>query len=189
MQAMRIKIDRLLAERNHAARLVQEEKHTLKRTEQRIAVIEESQSILQGIAKTIQQSAHKQISAVVQECLKSVMQEDAYDFRIDFVEKRGKTEAELIFSRNGADFHDPLNEIPGGVIDLAAFALRVACLMLSRPQLRKILVLDEGFKWLNGEVYQSRVQGMLEELSRRLGIQFVIFTDDDWLRIGKVIEL
>ena len=189
MQATRKQLDRLLAERNHAARLVREEKDILNRTERRITVIEESQSILQGIAKTIQQSAHKQISGVVTQCLRSVMREDACDFRIDFVEKRGKTEAELVFSRNEVDFHDPLNEVPGGVIDLASFALRIACLMLSRPRLQKVFVADEPFKFLNGEDYQEQVKGMLEELSQRLGIQFIIITDDDWLKVGKVIEL
>jgi hypothetical protein len=185
----RKQLDRLLAERNHAARLVREEKSILNRTERRITVMEESQSILQGIAKTIQQSAHKQISCVVTQCLRSVMREDVYDFRIDFVEKRGKTEAKLIFFRNGIDFCDPLNEVPGGVIDLAAFALRIACLMLSRPRLRKVLILDEPYKFLNGEDYQEQVKGMLEELSQKLGIQFIIITDDPWLKVGKVIEL
>jgi hypothetical protein len=50
-------------------------------------------------------------------------------------------------------------------------------------------VADEPFKFVNGEEEQERVATLLETLSQELAIQFIIVTDDSWLKIGKVIEL
>lgn len=47
----------------------------------------------------------------------------------------------------------------------------------------------ETIKHLNGEEYQARVGGMLEALAGEMGVQIVMVTDDDWLRIGKVVQL
>lgn len=148
----------------------------------------EAQEIVQGIAQTIQQKAHEQISSVVTRCLNAVF-EDAYDFRIKFERKRGKTEAKLVFSRDGVEFDDPLNEIGGGVIDVAALALRLSCILLSRPYKRRFVVLDEPFKNIRGLDNKERTRKMLLKLAEELKIQFVINTEIESFQLGTVIEL
>lgn len=173
----------------HTIAKVTEEETNLKQAKLRTQHANEAQRIVQQIAAQVQQLAHSQIAKVVTRCLKTVFQEDAFEFRIKFERRRGKTEAELLFvDRDGYEL--PSGEgVPGGVIDVAAFALRLACLMLSRPKKRLLLVADEPFKNVNGKVYQDRVGSLLLQLSEELGIQFIIVTDDPWLYIGKVIEL
>lgn len=145
-------------------------------------------AVVQAVGQHTQELVHRQIARVVTRCLKAVYGKDAYEFRIRFERKRGKTDAVLEFVEDGKVM-DPLGESAGGQVDVAAFALRLACLLLVRPRLRKLLVLDEPFKHVNGEEYQGRVGGMLLDLAKEMKVQFVIVTDDDWLRIGKVVQL
>ena len=152
---------------------------------------EQAQQVVQQLAKEIQQQVHERISAVVTECLQTVFDEP-YSFRIRFDAKRGKTEASLEFSRAGVVLDDPLNEIGGGVIDVASFALRVACLMLARPKRRRLLVLDEPLKNVRGLQNRQRVRDMLEKLADDLDMQIVLNVDLDAypeFGLGTVIEI
>ena len=99
----------------------------------------QAQAIGQTIATGIQQQAHERIAAVVTGCLAAVL-DDPYIFRVDFTNQRGTTQADRYFERRGVQI-DPME--CGGVTDVAAFALRVAFLMLSLPPGRRLLVLDE----------------------------------------------
>jgi ABC-type sulfate/molybdate transport systems ATPase subunit len=76
----------------------------------------------------------------------------------------------------------------GGVVDVAAFALRIACLTLRKPALRKVLILDEPFRFLSAE-YRPRVRSLIESLADEFGVQFIIVTHLDEFRCGKVITL
>ena len=44
-------------------------------------------------------------------------------------------------------------------------------------------------KHVNGGVYQQRMGELIETLAKEMKIQMILATDDDWLRIGKVVEL
>lgn len=147
---------------------------------------QDAQEILQSLAQAVQQQAHQRISEVVSSCLEAVF-DDPYEFRIDFDRKRGKTEAKLRFSRRGLDVN-PLTASGGGMIDVAAFALRVACLVLHRPRLSRVIVLDEPFKFVSSG-YRENVRTMLEQLSRDMGIQIIMVTHIQELETGEVIEL
>jgi len=153
--------------------------HTLERTQ-------EAQEILQLISQAVQQKAHERISEVVSSCLSAVF-DDPYEFKIQFERKRGKTEAELRFTRRGLDV-DPLTSCGGGMVDVAAFALRVACVMLHRPRLSRVIVLDEPFKFVSAQ-YRANVRSMMEGLAEDLGIQIVQVTHIEELETGKVVEI
>ena len=155
-------------------------------TEDSLTYSEEAQRILQTVAATVQQEAHSRIAGVVSRCLEYVF-EDPYEFRIEFEEKRGRTEANLVFVRNG-NVLDPLQASGGGAIDVASFALRLACLVLSRPALRRLLVLDEPFKNLSA-AYRPKISSLLGALSAEMGVQILMVTHDPVFQVGKVVEL
>lgn len=142
----------------------------------------------QALAQTIQQQAHSQIAEIVSSCLHSVFSDDTYDFEIRFDRKRGKTEASLILIKNGNVVEDPINEDSGGVINIAAFALRLACLLASKPQPRKFLVLDEPFHHVS-EKYRLAVRDLIHQLARDFHCQFLIVTHDKHLMQGTIIHL
>lgn len=172
---------------NHLERTVATEQANLLEAEKALHRTQVAQEILQHLAQAVQQQAHQQISAVVSKCLAAVFGDDAYEFRIDFERKRGRTEAVLLFTRRGLVV-DPLTASGGGAVDVAAFALRVACLMLHRPRLTRLLVLDEPMKFVSAE-YQEGVRVMLEELAEDLGIQILMVTHNESLATGKLLQL
>lgn len=151
----------------------------------------EAQRILQAVAQAVQQEVHTRIACVVSRCLAAVF-DDPYEFRIAFDQKRGRTEARLILERRGVEFDDPVNQVGGGVVDVAALALRLACLMLARPLARRLLVLDEPFKNVRGAAYKARVRDMLTGLAEELGVQFILNIDLDVypeFALGTVVRL
>jgi hypothetical protein len=165
----------------------QSEEQALDKAKQQEKYTLEAQGILQAIAEGVQQKAHEQIASVVTRCLEAVFQEDAYEFRIEFRQSRGKTEAKLLFVRDGNEI-DPIDASGGGVVDVASFALRLSCLILSRPACRRLLVLDEPMKMLSRN-YQPCIREMLEVLSKEFSTQIVLVTHSDILKCGKIITL
>jgi ABC-type taurine transport system ATPase subunit len=112
-----------------------------------------------------------------------------YAFKIDFRKSRGRTEANLILLRNGHEIEDALNEDSGGVCDVASFGLRLSCLLLIKPKLRKILIMDEPFKNVHSEIYRERVREMIVQLSEKFKMQFIIVTGIDDFIVGDVVRL
>lgn len=143
----------------------------------------EAQKIVQAIAEAIQQEAHGRIAGVVSRCLAAVF-EDPYEFRIVFEQSRGRTEARLVFARDGVEVN-PIDSSGGGVVDVAAFALRLSCLMLSRPARRRVVVMDEPFRFVS-KAYRPAVAMLLMQLAKELQVQFIIVTHFPELAIGKV---
>jgi len=179
-------VNQIASRIDHYTKRVAEEEQFLVRDTRSLERTQDAQEILQLIAQAVQQKAHERISKVVSSCLSTVF-DDPYEFKIQFERKRGRTEASLRFLRRGLDV-DPLSASGGGMIDVAAFALRVACLMLHRPRLSRVVVIDEGFKFVSSQ-YRENVRSMLEGLAEDLGIQIVQVTHIEELETGKVIEL
>lgn len=182
----RKKLDNLIQEYKYSVKLCENEEEKLQETRQKLNHIDQSRSIMQLVAEGVQATAHKQITNIVSKCLETIF-EDPYEFLIKFEQKRGKTEANLIFIRDGNEI-DPIYSSGGGVLDVASFALRLACLVLSKPKKRKILIMDEPYKMLSVE-YLDRVAQLLKLMSEELDVQFIIVTHSKFLKIGKVIEI
>lgn len=184
--ATRRLVNELRSEYRIADELVKSEKRSLEAVRSDIKSTEQARDILQTICQSVQQKVHERIAVVVSKCLQAVFDEP-YEFKILFERKRGKTEARFAFVKYGEEM-EAKHSVEGGVIDVAAFALRLACLILSRPQSRRLLVADEPFRFVDA-VNRERIRDMLETLSTELQIQFVLVTHDEALQIGKVVEL
>lgn len=188
VEQYRNKLNKLLAQHNHAKERVKDERKALTKAEDNLARINEAQTIVQQVAQGVQQQAHNRIASVVSRCLAIVFGEDAYEFRIHFERKRGRTEARLVFARDDHEL-SPRSGSGGGVLDVASFALRLACLLLSKPSPRRLIVMDEPFKNVHGSQYRERVGIMLETLSKEMNFQFIMSTGIEDYHIGKVINL
>lgn len=169
-----------------ALETVKKETHEKAHCEEQIEAILQAQAAIQEIATQIQQQAHRRIASVATRCLQTVFGEE-YELCIHFEQKRGKTEARIVFVKAGVEM-DPLTASGGGVVDVAAFALRLSCLNLRRPPVRKLVIADEPFRHLSAS-YRPRVRALLEVLAEELEMQFVIVTHFDDMRMGEVIEL
>lgn len=166
----------------------EQEKQTLEQAKGKLRSAETARELVQEVAQKLQQAVHSQIAGIVSLGLKTVFSEP-YNFKINFEKKRGRTEARLIFERDGLEL-DPISAAGGGVIDVAAFTLRVACLSLSKPALRPILILDEPFKNVSKtKGYLDQIPLLLEKLAEEMGLQIIMVTHIEELKVGKVIDL
>lgn len=141
----------------------------------------------QNVAGAIQTIAHHRIASIVTRCLNAIF-DDPYEFEIIFERKRGKTEARPILKRNGSVIDDPVSASGGGVIDVASFALRLAAIVLSKPSKRKVLILDEPFKFVSKK-YRGRIGQMLQEICEGYGVQTIMVTHIDELKTGNICNL
>lgn len=180
-------VDKILVERKHARKVVEEERERKEELKEKVCNLIEVQQFVQSVAETVQRHAHHKIAEIVTKALQTVF-DDPYTFKIHFEQKRGRTEARLVFERRGVELSP--RDCGGGVLDVAGFALRVAALLLNRPPLRKVLIMDEPFRFLSTRNdYRERVKELLVKLSEELEIQFIQVTHADELTIGKVIDL
>ena len=137
--------------------------------EKRLKDAQEARTIIQSVAKKTQQGLEFHLSALVTSALSAVFP-DPYQFVARFVERRNKTECDLLLVRDGREF-DPLSCTGGGVVDVVSFALRAAFWALARP--RPLLVLDEPFKFVSEGLHEN-CSAMLKSMSERLGLQIVM---------------
>ena len=136
-------------------------------------------AFFQNIAEEVQQEVAETICTITTSALFAVFPDDPYECKIRFKIKRNIIEAELYFERDGEEFH-PVDDSGGGVIDVAAFAARVAFIFLSGA--KKLLIADEPFKFVSKD-YLPKIPEMLRMLSEKLNMQFIIVS-----HIHEIIE-
>jgi DNA repair exonuclease SbcCD ATPase subunit len=142
---------------------------SLKRTKDELNDVH---SLFLKAAEDTQAKFEDHLNYVVSTALSSVFDE-VYEFKLEFREKRGKTEAEILLVKNGETIK-PVESVGGGVLDITSFALRLAFWSLTK-ETRPLLVLDEPFKHLSSGL-QSKAAEMLKTLSNKLGIQMIIIS-------------
>lgn len=182
----RQRVDKAVQELEMANRGIKEHEALLETKKLLLSDIKEAREVAQRVAKEVQSRAYGCIASVVSRCLEAIF-EEPYEFRLDFVMKRGRTEVELWFVRDGNPI-DPMTASGGGVVDVAAFALRLASLLMLGSARRRLLVLDEPFKFVSAE-YRANLCVLLETLAKEMGIQIVMVSHIEELQIGKVLSM
>lgn len=136
--------------------------------------IELLQTAIQKAAVDTQARLILHIESIVNKLLGTVFA-DTYEFKLDFKVSRGRSEARLIFLKDGNEI-DLLDAAGGGVSDVAAIALRLACWSLSDSP--RVLLLDEATKHLSRDL-QPRFAEVLKEITSTLGLQVLFVTHSD----------
>jgi len=140
--------------------------------------LEQARGIIRDVGLKTQQQLQFHISDITSLALNAVF-EDPYELKVEFVQRRNKTECDLMFVRDGKEI-DPLEASGYGAVDVAAFALRVASWSMQQPRTRNTIILDEPMRFLS-EDRQPYASQMIKELSDRLGMQFIIVTHEEAL--------
>lgn len=182
------KIDRLSLARRVAVERRDQTERDLKEAKIDMMDATEAVSVVQMVAQGLQNEAHKRISAVVTKCLELVF-DQPYTFTIEFTRKASRTHAELKLERDGVVLDDPVDMASGGVVDVASFALRVSCLLLKKPQRRRVVLMDEPFKFVHPPERRPLIVGMMEYLAEEFDVQFIFITGIDELKCGRIIEV
>jgi ABC-type molybdenum transport system ATPase subunit/photorepair protein PhrA len=160
----------------------------LKKAKRHLKDVVEARKIAVAIASEIERKVHSQIGHIVSICLSEIFG-GVYQFKLDFTKKANRTQVQLILMKDGHEVGNVLDNDSGGVADVCGFAMRLACIMIEKPQKRKLLVLDEPFKNLHGQVYRERLRILLQKLSEEFGVQIVMVTGVWDFQIGKVVKI
>lgn len=132
-----------------------------------------ARAIIQVVAKETQETVEERISNLVSLALSSVFP-DPYEFKLRFVLRRNKTEADLIFIKRGNE-GNPIDVGGGGVLDVTSFALRVA--VWSIKPTNNVFIQDEPFHFLSRNL-QAKCSQMIKMINQKVingkRLQFII---------------
>lgn len=177
LDALKTRVTDLSANLRFLKTRLQELKSNTRTLTEDLSIISDAQSILQTVAETTQNQLSFSLQTIATASLSSIF-EDPYTFNVNFIKKRNKTEIEFILYKDGMSLDNPLLSTGGGITDILSFSLRIACLILSNKS--RVLILDEPFRGVSRD-YQSLTGKLLEELSKKLKMQFIIITHETTL--------
>lgn len=146
---------------------------TLKSNRKKIKHLEKAHEIVKLVGGETQQQLHYHISDITSLALEGVF-DNPYKLILDFVERRGKVECDILFEREGTTIK-PKRASGFGTLDIASLALRIACWSMQSPRTRSTIVIDEPFRNLSDKYHEPASQ-MVKEISEKLCIQFIIST-------------
>ena len=139
-----------------------------------ISFSEKAQIIIITVAKLTQEELEYRITEPVSLALAAVY-DNPYTMVAKFdITGRGTTECALRFERNG-NLKRPFDASGGGPIDIASFVLRVGSLMLELPKRRRILILDEPFRFVSRKKMELAGE-LLQKVSKQLDLQIIMVT-------------
>jgi DNA repair exonuclease SbcCD ATPase subunit len=175
---LRFKLEQLKGEKANVKKEMTALRSSVVLLTNELSVKEKAREILREVGLKTQQNLQYHISDITSLALSAVFT-DPYELKVDFVQRRNKTECDLMFVRNEKEI-DPLDSSGYGAVDIASFALRIASWSLKIPHTRPVIILDEPMRFLSQDrqVYASK---MIKELSDKLGLQFLIVTHEDVL--------
>jgi DNA repair exonuclease SbcCD ATPase subunit len=146
-----------------------------KELKQSLLLHEQAKEIVREVGLKTQQQLQYHISDITSLALEAVF-DNPYKLELEFVQRRNKTECDLYFVRDSNRI-DPLSASGGGAVDVAAFALRIACWSLNNPHSRATIILDEPMKFVS-EGLKDKASEMIKEVSKKLGIQIIMITHE-----------
>jgi len=184
----RNKLERLKGQKMQLENQIEKNQTELKEYKRSLVKHEQAKEIIREVGLKTQQQLQFHISDITSLALEAVF-DNPYKLEVEFVQRRNKTECDIYFSRNGSRIN-PLDASGGGAVDIASFALRIASWSLQNPHLRNTIILDEPMKNIS-EKYKERASKMIKEISKKLGIQFIIVTHEPVLtsHADKVFEI
>lgn len=168
------KLSKMRGEENLLRKQLKEAKETRKELLSKIESIDKAKVIAQEVAKKTQEKITFHINGLVTNGLEAVFPEP-YTFNLKFVTRRNKTEADLVFLKNGKESSDILNSGGGGVADIASYLLSVAIFSVNPS--RPIFLRDENFKFLHSIEFQEKASLMIKKLTDKFGIQMILISD------------
>jgi len=177
MDNFRLELERRKGRRDQIKQSLDNARKDLLECKRAIRICEKAIEIVKIVGLETQKQLEYHLSEQVSLALASVFDEP-YQLKVVFQEKRGKTEAELLFERDGVSMR-PIGSVGGGAIDIASLGLRLAYWSMRQDKrTRPLFLLDEPFARLKGEDANRRALNLLRQLSAKLGIQIIMISDE-----------
>lgn len=131
-----------------------------------------TQVLIMATAKKVQNRLKGHLQDMVQSALDSVFP-GSYDYKVEFVTSAGRTEVDMWLDKDGTRM-ELLSQTGGGVSDVVAWALRIACWVMGKTD--NVILADEPFKCIRGRP-RMLLGDLIYKLSHRLKLQIIMVVD------------
>jgi len=176
-QSLRRRLEHKKGQRDQLQQTIDQLGRTVKMDKRKLSRHERALEIVKQVGLATQKQLEYHLSEQVSLAMEAVF-DDPYKLKLNFQEKRGKTEVEILFTRRDLEF-PPLGSAGGGTIDIASLALRIAYWAMRQDRkIRPLLLLDEPFSQLKGEDANRRALAIVQEISNKLGLQIISVSDE-----------
>ena len=135
--------------------------------------------LLQSTSAAVWNETKSVVENLVTRALKAIFHDRDYKFIVKQEIKRGQSSTSFYLSENGMEL-DLEDEVGGGVVDVVSLVLRIALLILYKPAMCRLLILDEPCKMV-GRSYASNVSRFLKQLTTELDLTVIMVTHSDIL--------
>lgn len=177
IQSLRLELERRKGKRDQLQRIAEDLKEEISLNKRQIIRHEKALEIVKRVGLMTQKQLEYHLTEQASLAMEAVF-DDPYQLKVEFQEKRGKTEVEILFKRRDMEF-PPIGSAGGGAIDVASLALRIAYwAMRQDKKIRPLLLLDEPFSQLKGEEANRRALAIIQEISNQLGLQIIMVSDE-----------
>ena len=174
---MRSRVDRLKGRRDRIEDDLNETKQALSRTRKAHKKHLLAREVIREVGIATQEKLSFHVQDVVTLALEGVFP-NPYEFQVQFVLNRNRTECVLALKNSDGSFVDPMDAAGGGVVDVVSFALRVASWSMASPRTSPVLILDEPFRFLSRDLKPAAGE-MLRQIADRLGLQIIMVTHEE----------
>jgi DNA repair exonuclease SbcCD ATPase subunit len=140
----------------------------------------EALDIMNVVGILVQQEFEEVVEVLVTDALRFVFG-DNYSFEIDSKVAHNQPEVHMFIVIDGERFSPEDDEFSGGQADVVSFAFRVILWAIQYTRTRATLLFDEPFRNLHGTENAKSIREMTQYLSKMLGLQFIIVTQDEEL--------
>lgn len=177
LQSLRNSLEHKKGQREQLQKSISELESNIKYSKRGLSRHERGLEIVKQVGLSTQKQLEYHLSEQVSLAMEAVF-DDPYQLKLNFQEKRGKTEVEILFTRRGMEF-PPLGSAGGGTIDVASLAVQIAYWSMRQDRkIRPLLLLDEPFSQLKGVEANRRALVIIKEISYKLGLQIIMVSDE-----------
>ena len=155
-------------------RSLSENEKALADTKATIILEVEVLKLLQGVSASTWNNTKTLVESIVTRALQAIFFDKSYKFVLNQEIKRNVPSVSFAVSDEGMEL-DIVDEIGGGIADVVALVLRLAFVVLYRPQVRPFLVLDEPLRHLSVS-YQPHAAKFLKQVCQELGVSLLVVT-------------
>ena len=134
--------------------------------------LNEMLAISRKAAGIVQDKLGSRLATIVTKALKIVLQKDL-EFVIEFVERRGVSEADLYVRDSEGHEYDILDSRGGGLADVVSLALQLAFILISDTS--RYLIVDELARHLSVDM-QERFAAVLKNLCKEFNFTVIAVT-------------
>lgn len=120
------------------------------------------------------------IESLVTMAISAIYYYRKFNYKLNFKETKNNVIIRPEIIEDGKTYKDIEEELGGGIVDIITLSQKIIFLTLDKDNPRFLIVLDEPFKNLG--VLSKLAGEMVRNISRRLNIQFIIFTHDENLK-------